>query len=122
MGKRKSSEEPRWRRWSEEDARRMLAALRKSRTPVSVFAKKRGITTQRVFWWKKRLRDWERGEGEAAEAESHLVPVNVLPAVDPAPRPLVAIRIGSELAVEVAEPSAVPPQWVSAVVAALRAR
>jgi hypothetical protein len=47
--------EPRWRQWTEEQARAALDEL--SRTGVSVrsFAQSKGVSTQRIVYWKKRL-------------------------------------------------------------------
>ena len=42
-------------RWTEEDAREVLAALHRSGQPVSVFAEERGLDPQRVYVWRRRL-------------------------------------------------------------------
>ena len=42
-------------RWSEADAREVLAALEGSGKPVSVFAAEHGLDAQRVYLWRRRL-------------------------------------------------------------------
>jgi transposase-like protein len=43
------------RRWTEQDARDVLAALRRSGKPVRVFAAEHGLDPQRVYLWRRRL-------------------------------------------------------------------
>jgi transposase-like protein len=47
-------------RWTERDAREVLAALRRSGKPVSVFAAEHGLDPQRVYLWRRRLGGAER--------------------------------------------------------------
>ena len=47
-------------RWTERDAREVLAALRRSGKPVSVFAAEHGLDPQRVHLWRRRLGGAER--------------------------------------------------------------
>jgi len=42
-------------RWTEREAREVLAALRRSGKPVSVFAADHGLDPQRVYLWRRRL-------------------------------------------------------------------
>ena len=42
-------------RWTEQDARDVLAALARSGQPVSVFAAEHGLDPQRVYLWRRRL-------------------------------------------------------------------
>jgi len=42
-------------RWTEQDARGVLAALRRSGKPVKVFAAEHGLDPQRVYLWRRRL-------------------------------------------------------------------
>jgi transposase-like protein len=51
------------RRWREEDARRILDALRASGMTVRAFAGREDIDPQRVYAWRRRL-----GGGEARSA------------------------------------------------------
>jgi transposase-like protein len=42
-------------RWTEQDARNALAALRRSGKPVGVFAAEHGLDPQRLYSWRRRL-------------------------------------------------------------------
>src|SRR6202795_927655 len=42
-------------RWTEEDAREVLAALHRSGKPVGEFAAEHGLDPQRVYLWRRRL-------------------------------------------------------------------
>jgi transposase-like protein len=44
-----------WRQWSESEAREALAELASSGESAASFARRRGISTQRLAYWKKRL-------------------------------------------------------------------
>ncbi|MHB8533588.1 MAG: IS66 family insertion sequence element accessory protein TnpA [Solirubrobacteraceae bacterium] len=44
------------KRWSERDAREAIAALEESGQPVSVFAARHGLDAQRLYLWRRRLR------------------------------------------------------------------
>jgi len=39
-------------RWTEQDARVVLAALEQSRKPVRVFAEEHGLDPQRLYLWR----------------------------------------------------------------------
>lgn len=43
------------RRWTIEDARKVIGALRRSGLPVGAFAAEHGIDPQRLFYWRSRL-------------------------------------------------------------------
>jgi transposase-like protein len=47
-------------RWNEHDAREVIAALDRSRKPVSAFAAEHGLDPQRVYLWRRRLGKAER--------------------------------------------------------------
>jgi transposase-like protein len=47
-------------RWTERDARDVLAALARSGKPVSAFAEEHGLDPQRVYLWRRRLGGAER--------------------------------------------------------------
>src|SRR3954469_7839088 len=62
--------------WSEHEARGVLSAWRKSGLTLERFARDRGLTPQRVRWWKAKL------EGKAtslvrSESSLALLPVQV---------------------------------------------
>jgi hypothetical protein len=54
MGERRT-EDGRWSTWDEAEARRSLGELAGSGESVAQFARRRGISAQRVYYWKKRL-------------------------------------------------------------------
>jgi transposase-like protein len=43
------------RSWSEEDARRVLDAQEESGETIWAFARRRGLSAPRVYWWKRHL-------------------------------------------------------------------
>jgi hypothetical protein len=49
--------EPGWRRWNEDDARAALAELAKTEESAVAFARRKQISTQRLHYWKKRLKE-----------------------------------------------------------------
>ena len=55
-------------RWTERDARDVLAALRRSGKSVSAFAADHGLDPQRVYLWRRRL-----GGAEATTFEELMV-------------------------------------------------
>lgn len=47
-------------KWSEVEARGVLEAWRRSGLPLEKFAKQRGLVSQRLRWWRKKLIRAER--------------------------------------------------------------
>jgi transposase len=45
----------RWVHWTEEQARAALDELSRSGTSIREFAQSKGVSTQRIAYWKKRL-------------------------------------------------------------------
>jgi hypothetical protein len=41
--------------WTDVEARSVLEALKRSRMSIEKFAGSRGLTPQRLYWWKKKL-------------------------------------------------------------------
>lgn len=103
------------RRWSEADARVVLHALERSSEPVSTFARRHGLDTQRIYKWRSRLADEDRNGEEQTEHLS-FAPVVV---TGLGRTPAVVVRIG-ELEVEVHEPQKVDPSWLAQMIAATR--
>lgn len=62
--------------WSEHEARGVLAAWRKSGLSIEKFGKERGITPQRIRWWKNKLEG--TGEAAASAGSMALLPVSVV--------------------------------------------
>lgn len=122
MGQRLTSGELndlRGRRWSTEDARRVLASWSASGLSASAFGERHALAAQRLGWWKKRLSDWGEGDESQAARTQHLVPAIVRgPAALPSAAP-VAIRLGGGIVLEVTDTAVVGPAWIAAVVGAL---
>ena len=41
--------------WTDDDARAVLAAWRRTAQPLGTFARKNGMVANRLYWWRKRL-------------------------------------------------------------------
>jgi hypothetical protein len=52
-----SGRQRRWRQWSEAEARAALAELDGSGESAKRFASRKGVSTQRLAYWRKRLAD-----------------------------------------------------------------
>ena len=48
------------RRWTEETARAVLAALERSGKPIRVFAEEHGLDPQRLYAWRRRVARGDR--------------------------------------------------------------
>ena len=48
------------RRWTERDARVVLAALARSGKPLRVFAEEHGLDPQRLYGWRRRVANGDR--------------------------------------------------------------
>lgn len=108
------------RRWREKDARRVLKAWRRSRLSARAFAKAIGIDAQRLLWWRRRLEAASDEQSSrpvtAPSAALTFIPTAVLPTASPAP---VTVRLPGGICVEIRDPVAAPPAWVTKVVAQL---
>ena len=111
---RKVAGKPRWRQWTAAEARRVLKAWRASGLPLATFARKRGLCAERVRWWRQRL-----GDGHAPREELlKLVPAVVTGLPPSTANTALTVRAG-DVVVEIADVSAVPPAWVSALVSGI---
>jgi hypothetical protein len=93
--------------WTEDDARRVLAAQQRSSESIAAFARAQGLTAARLYWWKKRL-----ASSATPISTMTLIPAAVIADADTA----VVIRTPGGIEIEAANAS---PSWVAAVVAAL---
>jgi transposase-like protein len=94
-GKTEADEQRRaWRRWSEEEACAALAELAQTGESAVGFARRKGVSTQRLQYWKKRL--------ASAPSSSQPAFVAVTLPRSPAGRPEIEIRVG-EITVVVRE-------------------
>jgi len=85
---------PAWRRWNEADARAAFAELAETDESAAGFARRKRISTQRLQYWKKRLKS------SPSSATPAFVAVTMPPT--PATRPEIEIRFG-DVAVVVRE-------------------
>jgi hypothetical protein len=107
----------RWRQWTPEQAGRQLRAWKASGLPLQQFARQRGLSAQRLRWWRDRQNDWK----PAAGGEPGLAPV-VVAGTDAAPptyASAVTIRLPGDVVLELADATVVPADWVVAVVGGL---
>lgn len=114
-----------WKQWTEEEARQTLAEWEESGSSLAAFAKKRGISSQRLSWWCKRLN--KPGAGGPKKRQqgmgAHLVPAAVMsPLVDLGSGVEVSIRFSANgPVVEVANTTRVSPKWVGDLVVVVAA-
>lgn len=101
-------------RWSEADARIVLAALERSGDTVLGFARAHDLNAQRIYWWRSRLSGEVQSEDPPDQLSFAPVVVTGLGRT-----PAVVIRLG-ELEVEVLEPHGVDPTWLAQVLAAAK--
>lgn len=100
-----------WKQWTAEEARRALEAWRSSGLSLRVYARRSGVTTTRLRWWRKRLGDWAAA---AASSEVQLVPV--IPTPVAAPRGAGATVLLPGRVVLELDVGCVPATWVAALV------
>lgn len=99
------------RRWDDGVARGAIAAWRRSGLSMVAFARRHGVSPQRLSWWRKRVED----EGDArGVAPAPFVPVTL--AVSTA---TVEVVVG-DVRVHVMQADDVTPAWVAELVATLR--
>ena len=54
-GKRTADGWRRWQVWGEGEAREALAELSRSGESVASYARRRGVSAQRIYYWRKRV-------------------------------------------------------------------
>jgi transposase-like protein len=94
--------------WTDEEARTVLDEWRRGGETIAAFARRRGLTASRLYWWRKRL---PVDAPRAAASPLSLVPASILSA-----ETTLTIRLPGEVAIEVTNTS---PSWVAALVAEL---
>jgi hypothetical protein len=114
MGKRtrKPARKSGWRQWKAGEARRVMEAWQASGLPLATFARRHGLTPERVRWWRQRLGEW-RAPGEEA---LRLVPAVVTGLPPPTAASVVTLRAPGDVVIEIADAGAVPAGWLSALV------
>jgi len=111
------------RRWDESDGRSAVAAWQRSGESASAFARRHGIGAHRLWWWQKRLGEGGGAAGvgvdRKAQEVSALAPLLPVTVRGSAQSGAVSVVVDG-VCVQVAEPQAVSPAWVGALVAVLR--
>ena len=102
----------------EADARRVLAAWRRSGLSAAAFAHEHGLNPQRLGWWRKRLAAWSAATRATTDSLVSLVPAEVRSSrgLDGVDGTTVVVRLPDEVAIEIASASS---EWVAALVRAL---
>lgn len=99
-------------RWTEEHARTVLHACQSRGESLVAFARRHGLSPQRLYWWSRRLQVPEREREPAPERA--LVPIVVTKTSRAIELPIV-LRLGP-VVVEVHEPEHVPTAWLATLV------
>lgn len=112
--------------WKESDARRVLEALAASGDTLAGFARRHGLTSQRISWWRSRLGDWLPDASTPAPSlrkqfESGFVPVIASRVEIGSNRVVAVVRVGN-VAIDVCDPSAATASWLASFIEALGAR
>ena len=105
-----------WKQWKPEQARRALAAWKASGLSLATYARRHGVTSQRLRWWRERLGEWTAPNGTTGSGDAHLVPalITTLPVSS-----AVTVRLPGDVTLEVADVGAVSPAWVAELAAKL---
>lgn len=101
-------------RWTAADAECVFAAWRRSGKSLTAYARERGVSVQRFYYWRKR--------GLAFETAAAGAPPTFAAAIVRPSSTVATLRIGAEIALELEVPAAVPAEWVAALVRAVTRR
>lgn len=109
-----------WKQWTPAEARRTLAAWRRSGLPLAAYARQHGLAAKRLRWWRDRLNvNVDTGiAAKAPEATPRLVPAVVTAPLVTLSGAAVSIRMPNGSVLEIADVRAVPPDWVADLLAA----
>jgi transposase-like protein len=61
------------RHWTEDDARQVLARGEREGKSITALAREQGVSPQRLYWWKKRLRGEEPSTSSFVEVSCDAV-------------------------------------------------
>jgi hypothetical protein len=92
--------------WTDDDARAVLAAWRRTKQPLGTFARENGMVANRLYWWRKRLNEPTRA-------------VEFVPAViasDADAEVTIVVRVASNVTIEIAKAS---PRMIAEIVGEL---
>lgn len=110
------------RRWTERQGQQVVAAWRRSGLAASEFARRQGISQQRLSWWRNRL-----GKSNASkDTDSRMASViSLIPAEVRMHTPCLAasslavMRLPCGISIEFADAGAMSAGWVASLVSAL---
>lgn len=112
------------RQWTEDDARRVIAAWEASGESLASFARSTGLLPQRLYRWRQRLAGEtaiERVPSYPSGSPTGFLPVEVLAPADRGGKPALVVG-GDGLRLEIEDVGLVPPAWIAELVIALRER
>jgi transposase-like protein len=98
------------KRWNASLARRVLARWRKSGATLAAFARKHGVSAQRLSWWQKRLGC--SGEGTRAVGPLAFIPAVVTPSPVVRAGGRIVVRLPGGVELE-EEAGGMPAAWVA---------
>src|SRR5450432_2322240 len=94
-----------WTQWTPGEARKALRRWKKSGQPMATFARRLGVSGQRLRWWQNRLGEWNA----PAESDSvTLVPAVVTSVAAGGP---VLVHVPGGVTIEIADAAGVPAGW-----------
>jgi transposase-like protein len=103
--------------WTEDDARRLLAQWRQGGGSLAAFARERGMSAPRLYWWRRRLRSAEPSSSGRALVPAKILPVACIPRdVESKSSPAVSLHLPGGIELEISNAS---PSWVAAMVTEL---
>jgi transposase-like protein len=97
------------REWTEDDAREALERWRQSGETIAAYARARGVSAPRLYWWRRRL-------SVAAPAAEPRPEIRFAPATIVVEAGRVELRLPNGIVVEVTNAT---PSWTAALIAGL---
>ncbi len=91
--------EPERFRWTEADARRLLTEWATSGQPMAAYARAKGVSAQRLSWWRDRLKGWSAAPASGV-TDLQLIPAEVMRAPAAGAVGKVTIQLASGVTVE----------------------
>jgi hypothetical protein len=98
--------------WTEDQAREVLDAWRRSGETLVTFARNHRLTVQRLYWWRRRL----PSSPPKSAAVVSFVPATVIDPASATDGAGVVIRLPNGVAIEISSAS---PAWLTAIVSEL---
>lgn len=94
--------------WTDDDARTVLAAWRRTKQPLGTFARENGLVANRLYWWRKRLNEPRRAV--------KFVPAVIASDAEVEVEVAIVVRIASHVTIEIAKAS---PRMIAEIVGEL---